>query len=185
MTAYKGLLVIFTKIKRLRLIKLTGMQHMSNIVGWREWVSLPDIGIPALKAKIDTGAKTSALHAVDIELFDNKGIEYVRFNLQPVRKRQKFVLNCEAPLLDKRFVRDSGGHTEERFVIQSSVQIGAKSFITEITLTNRDDMLFPMLLGRRAMQAVNIIVDCNQSYSHGKYKMRQVYSTAFPLNIKK
>lgn len=149
---------------------------MENRVGWREWVALPDLGIPALKAKIDTGAKTSALHSFEVETFEKEGVDYVRFLVHPIRRKKSIVLQCEAPVSGRKIVRDSGGHSEERFVIHSTVILDQMSFTAEFTLTNRDDMLFPMLLGRRAMQDNSMVVDVNESYLHGRLKPRKFYS---------
>ncbi len=144
----------------------------SDIVGWREWVKLPGLGIPAIKAKVDTGAKTSSLHAFQVELIEGEGGEMVSFKIHPIRKRRDIVIDCQAPLFDRRVVRDSGGHSEERFVILSTLKMGPFTLETEFTLTSRDDMIFPMLLGRRAIQAGNMLVDVNQSYVHGRVKVR-------------
>jgi hypothetical protein len=137
------------------------------IIGWREWVALPDLGIPALKAKIDTGAKTSTLHAFDVETETEGGVLFVSFGVHPLRTRRDVVVRCRAEVFDQRNVRDSGGHTEQRLVIVSRVELGARSWPIELTLTNRDTMLFPMLLGRRAMQD-RFIVDPDQSYTTGR-----------------
>lgn len=142
-----------------------------STVGWREWVILPDLGIPGIKAKIDTGAKTSSLHTFGVEPADTYEGEVARFRVHPLRKRQDIVIHCEAPIVDRRVVRDSGGHSEERYVIESRLQLGPFDLMAEFTLTSRDDMLFPMLLGRRAMVAAGIIVDVSQSYVHGKIKL--------------
>lgn len=147
-----------------------------NKVGWREWVKLPELGIPGVKAKIDTGAKTSCLHAFEVEEDIDGDIEIVRFKMHPLRKRRDLIIECVAPLVDRRVVRDSGGHSEERLVIRSRMQLGPVDMAAEFTLTRRDDMLFPMLVGRRALQGANILVDVNKSYVHGRVKSRN-YST--------
>jgi len=139
-----------------------------NILGWREWVALPDLGIPAIKAKIDTGAKTSALHAFRIESFRKNGRDFIRFWLHPLRKKQDIELVCEAPVLQKRTVRDSGGHTEERYIIETSVNIGARKWTIELSLTSREDMMFRMLLGRSAIIEGGFIIDPTISYITGR-----------------
>lgn len=144
----------------------------TGIVGWREWVRLPALGIPAIKAKVDTGAKTSSLHAFEVKLTESEGREFVAFKIHPLRKRHDVVIECQAPLVDRRVVRDSGGHAEERFVVASFMTLGPFELETEFTLTSRDDMIFPMLLGRRAIAAGNMLVDVNQSYVHGRVKVR-------------
>ena len=136
-------------------------------LGWREWVALPGLDIPAIKAKLDTGARTSALHAYRVEPFIRGGVQQVRFWLHPLRRNLGIERCCEAPVLDRRVVRDSGGHADLRYVIATPVRIGTHQWDIEITLTNREDMLFRMLLGRTAMAAGAITVDPSISYVFG------------------
>jgi len=131
-------------------------------LGWREIASLPDLGIASIKMKIDTGAKTSALHAIDISVFQKNQQEYVRFKTQPLLKENTLV-NCEALLVDQRQVRNSGGQNEKRYVIQTKLVIANKTWPIEMTLSNRSNMRFKMLLGRRAMVG-NVLVDPSKSY---------------------
>ncbi|MGC3937005.1 30S ribosomal protein S6--L-glutamate ligase [Roseobacter sp. EG26] len=119
--------------------------------GWEEWVSLPDLGLPALKAKVDTGARTSALHAHDIEVFGPAAKPKVRFNVHPIAGRQDVAITCSAPLVDRREVTSSNGETEQRFVISSTLSVGDQHWPIEITLTNRGAMSSRMLLGRQAL----------------------------------
>lgn len=137
-------------------------------VGWREWVALPELGIPAIKTKIDTGARTSALHTFDLDTYHERGREYVRFLIHPLQKRTDIEIQCVAPIIDRRIVRDSGGHPEERLVIETPVLLGDRQWTIEITLTSREDMLFRMLLGRRAIVDGNLIIDPCMSYLKGR-----------------
>ena len=140
---------------------------MTEILGWREWVSLPDLGIDRIKAKVDTGARTSTLHAFDVCLEEVSDQKIVNFKIHPKQRDLDSVIVCRAPLLDEREVRDSGGHSEFRYVIESRIKIGPTLLTAEITLTNRDNMGFRMLLGRTAMKG-NYLVDPSRSYLVGK-----------------
>lgn len=145
-------------------------QHVSNqkmIVGWREWVALPQLQIPAVKAKVDTGARTSALHAFFVEPFWANSVLQVRFLLHPLQRRTDIVRDCVATVVDQRLVTDSGGHREQRYVIETLVQIGALERNIEITLTNREEMGFRMLLGRTALRQ-RVVVDPDLSYQTGR-----------------
>jgi len=150
----------------------TGSEHVT--IGWREWVALPDLNLPALKAKIDTGARTSALHAFLIEPYQQDGIDMLRFLIHPIQRNQEFEVECHCPVFDVREVTDSGGHKEMRYVIQSDVVIGGGRWPIELTLTNRDTMAFRMLLGRRAMED-RFMVDPGASYINGKLRPRKLY----------
>jgi len=141
--------------------------HKPFVIGWREWLSLPELGLDHIKAKIDTGARTSALHAFSLEPFTTDGIERVRFGMHPIQKRTDIEHYCEANIIDKRWVTDSGGHKEKRYVIETSLQVGEQSWPIELTLTNRDNMRFRMLLGRTALKG-HFLVDSGASFKLGK-----------------
>ncbi|KKA43387.1 MULTISPECIES: ATP-dependent zinc protease family protein [Salinivibrio] len=136
-------------------------------VGWREWISLPDLDIARIKAKIDTGARTSCLHTFKIEEFEKGGAAWVRFWIHPHQGDDEHVIQAEAPVLARRVVRDSGGHEQLRYVIQTTLKAGELCYPIEMTLTARDNMRFRMLLGRTAMTG-NVIVDPMHSFLLGK-----------------
>jgi hypothetical protein len=137
-----------------------------RVLGWREWVALPELGIPAIRAKIDTGARSSALHVEAIEEFRRDDADWVRFKLDPVSRSRRRARWIEAPLLDRREVTDSGGGVSLRPFILTDVQIANQRYAIEINLTNRRGMLFPMLLGRTAMRG-RWLIDPEQSYVLG------------------
>lgn len=132
-------------------------------LGWREWVSLPDLGLTHVKAKVDTGARTSALHAFELRNFEENGKQRVEFKMHPNQRDTNTVVVCYADIKDERVVRDSGGHREKRWVIETPVCLGAECWPIELTLTSRDDMLFRMLLGRTALRG-RAIIDPGRSY---------------------
>lgn len=136
-------------------------------LGWREWVDLPELGLASIKAKVDTGARTSALHAFEVRQFDADGRRRVEFRMHPRQKDNDTIVVCWADVIDERVVRDSGGHAEKRWVIETPVTIGGETWPIEITLTARDDMLFRMLLGRTAIRK-RAVVDPARSYLVGK-----------------
>ncbi len=141
---------------------------MNDTLGWREWISLPSLGLPPIKAKIDTGARTSCLHAYETETFERDHRLWVRFGIHPVQNEVSESVVCEAPVVDERPVTDSGGHTEKRLVIETRAVIGHWCGDIEITLTNRDNMRFRMLLGRTALSKAGFRIDPGASYLLGK-----------------
>lgn len=141
-------------------------QGMPLTIGWREWVGLPGLGIGAVRAKIDTGARTSTLHADQVVPFKTEGGEFVRFRVRPDKRRRR-AIECVAPLIDRRGIRDSGGRVEVRHVIATQLSIGNRSWSVELTLTNRDSMSFRMLVGRAAIRG-RYRVDPGASYLMGR-----------------
>ncbi len=137
------------------------------LVGAEEWCRFPDLAIPAVKARVDSGARTSSLHAINIQSFKRAGAPWVRFDVCPLQQNRKTVVHCEAPIHDKRKVKSSNGATENRYVIKTTLGIGDSSWDVEVTLTDRDAMGYRMLLGREAM-AGRIIVDPVESFCAGE-----------------
>jgi hypothetical protein len=148
-------------------------------LGWREWCALPELGIPAIKAKVDTGAKTSALHTFGIEPFTENGICYVRFFVHPLQQNERVVCQCSAPVVEQREVCDSGGHREMRYIIETLVEIGDERRRVEMSLTNRDTMRFRMLLGRKAMTG-EVAVYPARSFLNGRLRARRIYEWKNP-----
>lgn len=141
---------------------------MKAKLGWREWLALDELGIAKIKAKVDTGARTSALHAFEVIEMSRDGAPWVRFGVHPKQHSTEQEIWCEAPILDKRVVRDSGGHEQERPVIKTPIRLGDNStWVVEMTLTNRDNMGFRVLLGRTAIRG-RYLVDAGKSYLTGR-----------------
>jgi hypothetical protein len=138
-------------------------KRVKAVVGWREWIALPDLGIDSIKAKIDTGARTSVIHAFEIHPFERGGSKFVRFSLHPIQHRRTPAVCCEAPVVDERIVTSSNGESQHRYVVETTVKLGEDAWLIEMTLTNRDEMGFRMLLGRRAVRR-RFVVDPGGSF---------------------
>lgn len=139
-----------------------------QIIGKEEWCALPALHLPAIKAKIDSGARTSALHAENIHIYTARGERWVRFDVHPIQKARGITVHCRAKLLDERDVKSSSGHTERRPVIETNVRIGNATQLIQLTLTNRDSMGYRMLLGREAMQG-RMLIDPEKSFIQGMH----------------
>jgi ribosomal protein S6--L-glutamate ligase len=148
------------------------------IVGWKEWCSLPDLELPAIKAKLDTGAKTSCLHAFNITIFKEKRKEFANFYIHPIQNRKDIIKQCNAELIDQRIVIDSGAHKELRYIIKTKLILGNEEKEIEMSLTNRSKMSCRMLIGREALKG-DFIVDSEQSFLLGKLsklKIKKYYN---------
>jgi len=146
------------------------MHQHKKIIGSEEWVRIPELNIPAIKARIDSGAKTSTLHAFNIQTFEDNGKEYVRFDIHPVQHSRKISIRCKAELIDRRIIKSSTGEREKRYVIRTPISLGGETFDIEVTLTNRDSMGYRMLIGREAMKA-RFIVDPDQHFVLGNMNL--------------
>lgn len=135
--------------------------------GWREWVGLPDLGVEHIKAKLDTGARSSALHAFDLVEFERDGEVWVRFSIHPWQKSVEESHVAELPVHDRRTIRSSNGHVQQRYVVQLNLRLLDQTFPVEMTLARRDSMGFRLLIGREALRP-NFVVDAGRSYLGGR-----------------
>jgi ribosomal protein S6--L-glutamate ligase len=159
------------KNERRRVIAIKNNQNARLVLGWEEWIALPALGLPAIKAKIDTGAKTSALHAEAIEAYaENRygAPMQVRFTIRPAPRRPDIEVVCTAPLIDRRTITSSNGIPEERYVVATELTLAGHSWPIEITLSDRREMNYRMLLGRQALQAGGVVVDPGASFVQPK-----------------
>lgn len=141
--------------------------HSNTTTGWREWVALPEIGVDWIKAKIDTGARTSSLHAFDVVEFSRDGEDWVRFAVHPWQETREDAVVHECRVHDRRAVRSSSGHAEERVVVILRIRLAGREITGEVTLTNRDEMGFRMLIGREALKR-GYLVDPAKSFLGGR-----------------
>lgn len=142
------------------------------LLGWREWVQLPALHLTPIRAKIDTGARSCALHAFYVERFRRSGADWVRFGMHPLINRHDLVVHCEALLADHRIVTDSGGHREQRCVIETELRLGPHRVAAEVTLTDRETMQFRMLVGRNALRG--FVVDPIRSFVLGRERPQNI-----------
>ena len=142
------------------------------VVGWREWVALPQADVPWVKAKIDTGARSSSIHAFDLEVFEEDGHERVRFSIHPWQRSDEDHVELSLPVLDMREVRSSNGQVEKRYAVSLDVTLAGRTITTVMTLSNRDEMGFRMLIGREALER-GFLVDSSLSYAGGQAAPRR------------
>lgn len=138
-----------------------------QVVGWREWVALPELAVRRIKAKLDTGARSSALHAFNVKPLQRDGKYLVEFDVHPLQRNDEVIRTCVAEAVDYRWITNSGGGREKRFVIVTALQMGGDTWPIEVTLTDRDQMGFRMLIGRTAMER-RLVIDPTASYRLGK-----------------
>lgn len=139
------------------------------VVGWREWVALPQADVPWVKAKVDTGARSSSIHAFDLEAFERDGHDWVRFSIHPWQRSDDDHVELSLPVLDVREVRSSNGQVEKRYAVALDVTLAGRTITTVMTLSNRDEMGFRMLIGREALER-GFLVDASRSYAGGRPK---------------
>jgi len=149
------------------------MRKEKIIVGWREWVALPALKVERIKVKVDTGARTSSLHAFDVERFRRRGRSMVRFSIHPMQRSHDGAVRATAELIDRRRVRSSSGATEMRLVIGTELRIGEGHWPIELNLTERDVMGFRMLLGREAIRSRCLVEPGRSFLSTKKRPLRQ------------
>jgi ribosomal protein S6--L-glutamate ligase len=137
--------------------------HNKLIAGWREWAFLPELGVEQIKAKVDTGAKTSSIHAFDVVTFTDQGMNWAQFDIHPFQENDFVTQRCIAPIVDYRWITSSTGHRQRRFIISTTLKLGDFSDSIEISLANRDEMGFRMLIGRKALKG-RILVDPSHSF---------------------
>ncbi|MGN6160116.1 MAG: ATP-dependent zinc protease family protein [Marmoricola sp.] len=135
--------------------------------GWREWVGLPDVGVDHIKAKLDTGARSSALHAFDLHEFERDGATWVRFSVHPWQRSAADQQTVELPVHDRRSIRSSTGHVQQRYVVRMNLRLMDKTFAVDVTLARRDSMGFRLLIGREALRH-GFVVDSGRSYLGGR-----------------
>jgi len=136
-------------------------------VGWREWTTLPGLGVKAIKAKFDTGARTSSLHTFFIETYNHDGKNMVRFGLHPLQRSKNVEIVCCTEIQDRRIILDSGGKRELRYVIRTTLSIAGLEWPIDVNLTDREDLRFRFLIGREAMEK-RLIVDPGRSFTLGR-----------------
>lgn len=154
------------------------------VIGWREWIGLPDLGIKRIKVKVDTGARSSSLHAFNQHVFEQDGVKWVRFQVHPVQRKSNETVEVEAKIIDFRSVRSSSGRTSMRPVIVTNIELLGFTWPVELTLARRDEMGFRMLLGREAFRG-RFLVNAGKSFYNGKPNLKRKTSTKRKIKRKK
>jgi len=163
------------------------MEHRKSclpVIGWREWIELPDLGIKMIKVKVDTGARSSSLHAFNQRIFERDGEKWVRFEVHPVQRKCDETVEVEAKVVEFRSVRSSSGRSAMRPVIIANVMLLGITWPVELTLARRDEMGFRMLLGRQAFRG-RFLVNAGKSYYNGRPDRKRKKSTKRKLKSKK
>jgi len=151
---------------------VVGESQPMFVIGWREWVGLPGLDVRRIKAKIDTGARSSSIHAFDVETYMSADGERVRFSIHPIQTRDDIFINADVPILERRHVRSSNGEVSERIVIRTPLEILQRRVLVDLTLANRDAMGFRMLVGREAIRS-RFLVDPAASFLAGRRHRRK------------
>ena len=149
------------------------MFSSNTIIGNQEWCSLPELGVHAIKVRVDSGAATSAIHATNITEFEQDGQSWVEYELQPLTEDQQIVVKCQSRVLKKRRIKSSNGDVESRYVIKTPIKLSRKQWDIEVTLTNRDEMDFRMLLGRQAMED-DILISPAREFLLGDKSLQEI-----------
>ncbi len=149
------------------------MSYDKKIIGNQEWCAFPELGIPAIKARIDSGAKTSSIHAFNISAYVKNDIDWVSFEVHPVKRNDEILIRCECPIVDIRDVKSSSGTSETRYVISTPMSLGGSVWDAELTLSDRDAMGYRMLLGREAMNG-RLVIDPSMKCVLGKLSTKKI-----------
>ena len=150
------------------------MSKDKKLIGNQEWCAFPELGISAIKARVDSGAKTSSIHAFNIRSFSKDDADWVSFEVHPVQRNDKILMRCECPIVDRRDVKSSSGESETRYVIHTPISLDSEVWDIEVTLTDRDAMGYRMLLGREAMNG-RLIIDPSKRCVLGKVSTKKIY----------
>lgn len=142
-------------------------ESLPTVAGWREWIGLPEQGVPWIKAKLDTGARTSAVHAFDLEELERDDGTWVRYSIHPWQRSDDDATVAESRVLDRRAIRSSSGHVDERYVVSMDLTLVGRTVTAEVSLSSRDEMGFRLLVGREALRQ-GFLVDASRSYVGGR-----------------